>query len=480
MAETSLGVRWMLVYPKLTDFIPAAELDGLLARAATISGLSLCCQGLGGEIVARSPGSMAEPNGNGVDLLHGKERLGRLTSTGGDSRAVVSEVLQWVADEIQERFRTRREIECLAEHITENYHNLECIFDVIQPLSSLFSLNVVENCQTVLVATSSLVHAERSWLLIAFEDKPELVSLHKTEEGDVLLDSTVLDDSRTGPWEHTFRTGEAINAARSSDIPCGVQLREDLGVTLPLLCLRLEGDRRPLGVLCFSGKAHADFFTSTEVKLTAAITAHIGTLMSNAKLQEDMHSLLLEAITVLSGVMETKDEYTHGHVERVTNYAASIAAHLGFTPEHVERLRIAALLHDLGKIGIPDRVLLKHGDLTEDEKAIMQSHAIAGPRILKHFKHLEPIIPWIQGHHERPDGQGYPLGLKGDAIPIEAQILSVADAFDAMTSNRPYRVAMSIDAAVRRLHDGAGTQFNERVVSAFLETEIFQNLKNGS
>lgn len=460
----------------LTDLIPQNELAILLSRAARISGSALWIQDREGKVLASSEAaSPPHTDKMAIHLYHEQIPLGVVTGLNGRS---LGDVLGWVAEEIHERFQARYEIESLAKHITENYQELNCLFDVIQPLSMLFNLNVLENCQTVLVATSTLVHAPQAWLLIAFEDKPEFVSLHKTPDGEVVLDSYVLDKEPKGPWEYSFWTGKTINAARPSDLPDSVQLPQDLGVELPLLCLRMEGDRQPLGVLCFSGKTNSDFFDSTETKLITTITAHIGTLISNAQLQDTMHSLFLEAITALSTVMETKDQYTHGHVERVTSYATEIAIRMDFAPDHIERVRIAALLHDLGKIGIPDNILLKRGGLNEEETAIMRSHTMAGVKILKHFKHLAPIIPWIQGHHERPDGKGYPLGLKCHEIPVEAQILSVADAFDAMTSNRPYRQALPFYTAVKRLQEGSGTQFDEKVVEAFFQCDAFLNIKN--
>jgi HD-GYP domain-containing protein (c-di-GMP phosphodiesterase class II) len=134
------------------------------------------------------------------------------------------------------------------------------------------------------------------------------------------------------------------------------------------------------------------------------------------------------------------------------------------------------MMHDLGKIGVPDQILLKEGTLTDQERELVQRHALVGPKILVGIRKLEPLVPWIRSHHERPDGTGYPYGLRGAEIPIEAQILAVADAFDAMTSDRSYRKAMSPEEAAERLLEGRGTQFFPEVVQAFLRTPGYRRL----
>jgi HD-GYP domain-containing protein (c-di-GMP phosphodiesterase class II) len=241
----------------------------------------------------------------------------------------------------------------------------------------------------------------------------------------------------------------------------------------------MEADRQVYGILCFSGKPGSDFFPSTEVKLASAVAAYTASILSNARLYENVRSLFLGAIAALSNAIESKDEYTRGHVERVTRYAAAIAEKMGFEAERVELIRISAMMHDLGKIGVPDQILQKEGILTDQERAVMQRHALVGPRILEGIRNLEPLVPWIRGHHERPDGTGYPYGLRGAEIPIEAQIIAVADAFDAMTSDRSYRKAVSPEEAARRLLEGVGRQFSAEVVQAFLQTPECRKLIEG-
>jgi len=166
--------------------------------------------------------------------------------------------------------------------------------------------------------------------------------------------------------------------------------------------------------------------------------------------------------------VDAKDKYTRGHSGRVVKYCQLIAKEMGYSPEDIETFKIAAYLHDLGKIGVDERVLLKTEALSPEDIAHIREHPNLSASIIKRVKFLEHVVPLVKHHHERFDGAGYPDGLKGEAIPIGARILAVADSFDAMTSDRPYRKALSTKSAVDELIGGIGTQFDPDVVAAFL------------
>jgi diguanylate cyclase (GGDEF)-like protein len=177
----------------------------------------------------------------------------------------------------------------------------------------------------------------------------------------------------------------------------------------------------------------------------------------------------VQLATVL-GLAETLDIRDHGlvgHCQTVGRYAQLIAAELGLPADRIERVRLAGVLHDVGKIGVSDRVITKPGPLDADEWGEMRTHPEIGARLLAHPE-FEDLRAWVHSHHERPDGRGYPDGLAGDAIPLEAGILAVADAYEAMTADRPHRPALGEEAARTELEAGAGTQFDARVVRAFL------------
>lgn len=187
---------------------------------------------------------------------------------------------------------------------------------------------------------------------------------------------------------------------------------------------------------------------------------------------EENKQLFLSSIQMLAGAVDEKDPYTKGHSDRVTRYSVIIAKELGLTSEEIEKIRISAQLHDVGKIGIEDRILKKPGALTPDEYEVMKQHTSKGASILRPVEMLKEMIPGIELHHESLDGRGYPHGLKGDQVPLMPRIITVADTFDAMTTNRPYQAAMDPEYVVRIINSLATTKFDPRVVAAV--TAVFE------
>jgi len=198
-----------------------------------------------------------------------------------------------------------------------------------------------------------------------------------------------------------------------------------------------------------------------------ALTETFNALMASvATAEEQMQAAYTGSIRALAAALDARDPYTAGHSERVSVVSVAIARALGLGAEAIEVIRLGALLHDIGKIGVPDEVLLKPGKLTQAEFDIIKQHPVAGARILRSVPFLVPHIPIVELHHERPDGRGYPYGLRGDDIPMAARIVHVADAYDAITSKRAYRAARPASDALRELWRCAGTEFHAEVVGA--------------
>ncbi len=200
----------------------------------------------------------------------------------------------------------------------------------------------------------------------------------------------------------------------------------------------------------------------------------------DANPSQDNNSMVLNTIYALAATVDAKDHYTYGHSKKVSKYACDIAYAMGYSEEKVNIIRIAGLLHDIGKIGVSDKILGKNTALNEEEWEPIHAHPTMGVSILMHVDSIKECLPGVQYHHERYDGHGYPQGLKGENIPLDARILSVADTFDAMTSSRPYRNdPLSTKQAIEELLRCSGTQFDSKVVEAFIKTLVNTHSKNG-
>lgn len=240
---------------------------------------------------------------------------------------------------------------------------------------------------------------------------------------------------------------------------------------------------RPIAQLAESTRAVSEgqYDTRVEVRGTAELadlsenfnrmSESISTAVNNLKrAARENHELFINSIRALAAAIDAKDPYTRGHSERVARYSSLVAKEMGLPSEDVRRVRLSALLHDVGKIGIDDRIIRKPTALTEEEFEIMKSHPVKGAAIMDAIPELHDVIPGMKHHHERWEGGGYPDGLTGEEIPLQARIVSVADTFDAMTTTRPYQQAMDLRFVFQRLRDLAGNRFDPQVVDALIRS----------
>ena len=234
-----------------------------------------------------------------------------------------------------------------------------------------------------------------------------------------------------------------------------------------------------LGVLMLGEKVSKKCFKDEEIDFFIALANDVAMALRNAFLFEDLQleiernkRLFFETTMALAAAIDAKDHYTRGHTSRVTEYSLAIAkliaadANGRSDDKFFEELHIASMLHDIGKIGVPESILNKNGPLTEEERKKINEHSLIGATILGPIKNLDGVILGIKHHHERHDGRGYPEGLGGEVIPYIARIISVADSFDAMTTDRPYRKAFTRDYAIAELERCSGSQFHPHIVKA--------------
>jgi HD-GYP domain-containing protein (c-di-GMP phosphodiesterase class II) len=223
------------------------------------------------------------------------------------------------------------------------------------------------------------------------------------------------------------------------------------------------------GILCIRKKTNREQFTKKDLDYIVSLTKRASLNLENQILYESVYNSVLDTFQSLIDSVQIRDHYTEEHCNRTTQLSLKIAEAMHCTEREIEALKIAGMLHDVGKIAIPDSVLLKPDRLTFEEFAIIKTHSDVGDRILKPLFLFDQERNIILHHHERWDGKGYPGGLSGTDIPFLARILAVADSFDAMTSNRPYRPAMEMSIAIEELKKNRNLQFDGNIVDAFLK-----------
>lgn len=277
------------------------------------------------------------------------------------------------------------------------------------------------------------------------------------ESGRPMWSIRIGDD---GPREAMLPGDDAGALAESAR--SGNPVRGVAGLTMFAVPLRVDG--KVVGSLGVGG---TDVSPGDRERLDdlAAVTA-LG--LEHALLQRSASRSVTEIATVLSSLIESRDTYTESHCVALAEMSVAVGLRMRLPGERLTVLNLAGHLHDIGKVSIPDEVLLKQGALTEAEFSVMKSHAMIGETVLARISSFAVVAPVVGQHHERFDGSGYPRGLKGDGILLESRVLAVVDAFDAMTTSRPYRPALPAEVAVQEIVDGAGSQFDPEVARMFL------------
>lgn len=233
-----------------------------------------------------------------------------------------------------------------------------------------------------------------------------------------------------------------------------------------LVATTLLAGPKVVGGLVF--ESMGDEIQPSDDELLRTIGSQVGLAIEHARVSGSMERSLRQTVTVLAALIEERDSYTEAHCEHIAETALGVGVRLGLTPHRLDLLTYGGWLHDIGKVSMPDGVLLKRGPLDAEEFTLMKTHASIGEEVLGRIEALREVAPIVGQHHERFDGTGYPRGLKGEKILLEARILTVADAFDAMTSSRPYRSALSWQEATDEIRRCSGSQFDPDVAQVFL------------
>lgn len=361
--------------------------------------------------------------------------------------------------------------------LIENAHLLEKYKIKIKKLLTIEELGRVLNStlnekeirRRAMEAATRLMDAETGSLLLVDREKGELffeVALGK--KGKVVSEMRLKIGEGIAGW--VAKTGESIISNDVEKDPRhfkGADKRARFK-TRNMICTPVRIKGKIIGVLQAINKKNEGIFTKWDLEEFNTLSNQVAIAIDNANLYRELKDTFISTAMALSDTIEARDAYTGGHTKRVLEYSAIIGEELSLEEGEMENLKLAAILHDIGKIGVEDRILRKEGKLTEEENAAMKMHTTIGPKIVENIKQLRSITPGIRHHHETYDGRGYPDLLKGKDIPVVSRVISVADTFDAMTTDRPYRKGLPLEIALRELKDHAGTQFDAKVVDAFI------------
>jgi putative nucleotidyltransferase with HDIG domain len=331
------------------------------------------------------------------------------------------------------------------------------------------NLNLSDLLEIIMETVKERLRVEACSLLLLDSKKEELYfEIALGEKGDVIKRYTIkvgegiagkIAQTRTPIIENNVEKSDIFNP--KFDYLTSFKTKSILGVPM------LYKDEL-IGVIEAINKKDDKPFDYDDLDLLQIISNEAAIAVKNALLYNNLKSLFFDTIESLVNAIDAKDPYTHGHSKRVSEFSVLIGKELNLDSDYLEKIRLAGLLHDIGKIGVEDTILRKKDKLLEDELIEIKKHPTIGKSILAPIDLLEDIVNGIEEHHERYDGKGYPKGLKGEEISLLGRIISVADTLDALTSDRPYRKGISLDLALERIKEESGRQFDPSVVEALL------------
>lgn len=348
----------------------------------------------------------------------------------------------------------------------QKVQQLEALTEVASFINS--SLDHAKIRKRTIESTSRVLNVAAASLLLLDEDTGELYFDVATGVKGGRLKKVKLEKGK-GIASYVAETGESLIIDDAQNDPRVFKDADKASgfVTKNIICTPVKSKDKIIGVLEGINK-NKGRFDDDDLKLINSLANYVAVAIENARLFEDLRNTFHTTAVALAETIELRDPYTGGHTQRVKDYSVMIGHQMGLNEDEIESLKLAAIFHDIGKIGVRDNVLHKNGRLDPDELAHMNKHSDYGADLLKKVPQLKNIIPGIRGHHERYDGNGYPEKLKNGNIPLIARIITVADTFDAMTTDRPYRKGLTTEVAIEELTKHSGAQFDPEIAEIFI------------
>ena len=406
----------------------------------------------------------------------------------------LAEMLRLWVEKFQAETKAEQQIEMVGTELAQTYEELVLLHKLSTNMKVTESdanfLQMACDCLTEIVFVEGIaILLEKS-----IDDKQQLVVT--AGSGLIDIDEQIASILHSGLIEEINSGKEAlldseVDSAFKYDWPSNIKNI----IAVPLYSKekaeshfagRTQNGNYVMGLMIAINRIGKQDFDSTDVKLFNSVASGCAVFIENGRLFKDLKELFIGSLKALTSSIDAKDKYTHGHSERVAFVSRWIAERLSeqaqLDEEQIHIIYLAGLLHDIGKIGIEEAVLCKNGKLTEQEFSRIKQHPSIGAGILHEIKQMRDIVPGVLCHHERVDGKGYPGGLVGEQIPLTGKIVGLADSFDAMTSKRTYRDAMSVEQALEEIEKGLDTQFDRKVGRVFLDSDVsllWEIIQNG-
>ena len=398
----------------------------------------------GAEKLTRYPIEVA---GDVIGWVYGTEKV-----------AVIASLLTSMAE-------TEDEKRSLVSETLNKYREITLLYDMAEKVSSC--LDTKEVARLVIEVAKKVVKLSSVSVLMLNKEADLLDAIG--EFGNDQNEKTCISRS-VGIVGSVMASGrpEIVNDVHSDSrfVECAVAINS-------LMCAPLKVKDKVIGVIKL-GNDQPVTYTAEDLKLFNTLASLASVAIENANLYEQLQDAFYTTVYTLAETIEKRDPYTGNHTKRVMEYSLALGRTLGLPEVDMARLRLGAVLHDIGKIGVRDNVLLKESALTDEEFEQIKMHPVYGEEIIGRISQLESAIPGVRHHHEKFNGRGYPDGLSGENIDITARIIAVADSFDAMTSNRPYRNGLSIEVAFEELRKYSGSQFDPEIVEAFFAADVME------
>ncbi len=356
--------------------------------------------------------------------------------------------------------RLEAEIDDLSSEIVRLYEELTMTYSLSSKLGSEMDVDTI--CRRVIEEADKMLSASNMSIML-LDGNTDLLRTRYSIGIDAEIAQKFVADCSSEFIGHVFRQGEPVTVC---------DIYRDCNFTLPypaksILCVPLVTDDKTIGLLLASDKLSGEEFWSQELKLMGMLATETAASIRKAQLYENISNMFINTVESFATAIDAKDPYTYGHSRRVAKISVAICNELGMAKKETKLVELAAYLHDIGKIGTPENILHKPGALQPEEFEKIKEHPAKGAAILSNISEFSEIIKWIKHHHEWYDGKGYPDRIAAEHIPIEARIITIADAYDAMTSDRPYRKGMPPLEVIKIMEGFTRSQFDPDILSAF-------------